>query len=174
MAFINMKYLLIGLVLGLVVGCGYIAIRYVLSSKLRTAQDLEHGFGITVLGCVAEQNSSKRVGTKEDQIGVIVANVKLIMERQGKQKVFLTGGSATERCCGVIDAIAQGLKDQGMDCAVGVSVVNDVDSISKVADADAVVLVEEIDVSGYETIKKEKELCEQCKIPVLGSVVLVA
>ena len=174
MAFISVKYLLIGLILGLVVACGYIAVRYVMSSKLRTVGDLESGFGLTVLGCVTEQNKSKLFRSsydaysKEEQVELIAANVKVLMERQDKQKVFLTGDSATERCREVIELVAQSLNDKGLTCTTGASVAYDVDSINKIADADAVVLVEQIDVSRYDAIKKEKELCAECKIPVLG------
>ena len=179
MAFISVKYLLIGLILGLVVACGYVAVRYVMSSKLRTVGELESGFDFNVLGCVTAQNKSKLFRnsydayTNEEQVELIAANVKVLMERQGKQKLFLTGDSTTERCRDAVEQIAKSLNEKGLTCTTGASVAYDVDSIHKIAAADAVVLVEQIDVSRYDAIKKEKELCAECKIPVLGCVSVI-
>ncbi len=110
--------------------------------------------------------------TNAQQIELIAANVEAQMAQQEKNSLLLTGDSNTERCQSMMGAIAQQLKAKGLDCRVGPSIAYDVASVSMVCEADAVLLVEQIDVSRYETIGQEKAICERCGVSVLGSVVL--
>ena len=179
MGFLSVKYMAIGLILGLFVGCGWIAIRYIMQNKLRVADDLTSVYGLPVIGQISGEKKKAKwfqspydAYTNEEQLDLIAANVKVLMERQEKHKVFLTGDSGSERCRNMTQQLASRLNAQGLQCGAGQSVAYDLGSISRINEAEAVVLVEQIDVSRYELIGKEKELCANCWIPVLGSVVV--
>ena len=179
MSFISVKYILIGLILGAFLGCLWIAIRYIMQNKLRVADDLANVYGLTVLGQISGEKKKAKwfqspydSYTKEEQLDLIAANVKVLMERQEKNKVFLTGDSSSERCRNMTEQLAARLNAQGLQCTAGQSVAYDLGSISEINETEAVVLVEQIDVSRYELIGKEKELCANCGIPVLGGVVV--
>ncbi len=179
MEFISVKFILIGLALGLFVGAGWIGVRYIMSARLRVGTDITEIYGLSVVGYISGEKLRAKwfqrpydACTNAQQIELIAANVAAQMAQQKKNSLFLTGDSDTERCQSMTGAIAQQLKAKGLDCRVGPSIAYDVASVSGACDADAVLLVEQINVSRYETIGQEKAICERCGVSVLGSVVL--
>ena len=179
MELISVKFIFIGLFLGLAVGGGWTALRYIISSRLRVSGDLPEMFELPVVGCISGEEKRAKwfqrpydAYTNQQQIELIAANVGVLMEQQEKRSVFLTGDSSTDRCLTMTNTIAECLRKKGLDCKIGTSIAYDVTSVAVVPNVDAVILVEQIDVSRYEMIGREQELCERCGVPVLGGIVL--
>lgn len=179
MVLISVKFIVIGLIVGLVVGCGWIGLKYIMSACIRVGDDIVSVYGLSVLGNISGGAKKSKwfrkpydTLTTEEQLAVTVANIKVIMKHEGKQTVFLTSDATTDRCKEICNALRDGLCAQGISCRVEESITGVLDSMQDGTETEAVVLVEQIDVSRYEMIGKEIELCNKCSVPVLGAVVV--
>lgn len=177
--YVNLKYIVLGVALGLCVAGGWIVLRYILAEKLRVAGELEKGYGLSVLGHIT--GNMKKIPlfrqpyeafTEEEQLQMITAGVQITAEKENMQSVFVTGTALTEECQKFIGKISESVNAKGVACAYGKSIIYDPESAEKMAAAGGVVLVEQMGVSRFDEIAREKEMCHKYHIPVIGCVVV--
>lgn len=188
---LQLKYLLIGLVAGAFVVCAVVAFSYIISSTLRVSSDLTDAFHMMLLGCVKEDGKKKKrlfgavdqlidrmfygkgpQFTKEEQLKMICAGMKVAAGKDEMKHVFVTGSCNDEKTKEIIKALTD-TKKTGIEILTeGTSVVYDPEALEKLAKADGVVFVEKIGQSLYKDIARELELCEKVKVPVIGGVVV--
>ena len=161
----NKKYLLIGILAGLFIPVFLIALKYITSSKLHTADDLRCVFGLSVLGEVTGDGNNMDVICQGATIGA---------SKLSAGSVYLMGASDDEVSVknrnDIKDSIVAG--EQLESVKAGTSAVNDAVSMKELSESDAVVLVERIDFSSYDDIAREIELCSKFGVKILGAVVV--
>ena len=161
----NKKYLLLGILAGLFVPAFFIALMYVLSSKLRTIDDLRSVFRLSVLGELS--NDAK-------DMDVICQGAAIGASKLSVGSIYLMGASDDEVSVKSRNDIRDGIVnvDNLKSVKAGTSAVNDAVSMKDLAESDAAVLVERIGFSAYEDIAKEIELCNKFGVKILGAVVV--
>ena len=178
MQYISMKYILVGIVLGAMVACGWIAVKYLMSGKLRTSSDLSEGLGLPVIGNISGDNvripglfkKTYHRMTTEEQLDMVVSEISIAAEKEKMNNIFITSTAMTERSEKICEKLCEKLGENGVVCSGGISVLYDAQQMKKMADADGVVFVEQIDISGVEEIAKEKELSMRTHVRVIGCV----
>lgn len=178
--YVNIKYLLMGLVLGAIVACGWITLKYMLSAKLRVTEDITETFGMNVLGNVAENGRKiPKLFRKpyhdvpmEKQLQVIASRIQIVAEKEKMTRIFVTGSVMTNYLKETCEKLSKILESDGMVCSVGDSVLYDPMEIKRMADADGVVFVEQIDISRYDEIAEEKKISERMHMEIVGCVVV--
>jgi hypothetical protein len=185
-----LKYIFIGMMLGGFIACTILVCRCLFAGKILCVGDIESAFFAPVLGQVLENSESKRAGsqidhwiqglftrkgsifTKEEYIRMIVSKIAIEAKKKGIQQVYLTGSVHGDVISEMKLTLSTKLKEQQVQVAYGNSPICDPDALEQMVASDAVVFVEQIDVSRYEDMKKEVLLCEQYQIPVMGYVVV--
>lgn len=165
---INKKMIIVGAVLGLFLSGVYICIRYFLSRKLRIAADMKYTFGLLLIG---EHNVEDHTHLAE-RISVWSSILHSNCVKNGFQTVLLTGAVNGEEEENVARQLSAAMEEKGIDLRFGPSVAGNAESAEQMAQTDAVVLIERIDVSTYTEIRTECDICGQNNLPVIGAIVL--
>lgn len=189
-SYINLKFIVIGLAVGLVLSVFWLALVYIVGMTIRTKDDMSDAFGISLLGNIRMVATKKKICrgidklvdkmfygkgpqfTEDERLAMICAGIRISAEKGDMKTVFVTGScndSETER---IKDAIFTSLRDAEVEIKLGGSMVYDPESLETMSASGGVVLVERTGYSLYEDILREKELCAKYEIPVIGGVVL--
>ncbi len=176
---LNIRYILLGLFLGLVAACAWILLRYILAPYLRVKDDLEEVYHFSLLGSLPAgdkkgflNNDDGNKYTPEERLEMICAGIRIAAEKENMQSIYLTGTAGDEKSRQVMEQIRESLQGQGVTASCGRSVVCDPASLEAMTASDGVVFVEQIDHSPYADMKKETEFCEMYHVPVIGAVVI--
>ncbi len=186
---ISKRYVVLGLLVGLLFAIVVIAIAYVFGRKLRVKEDVTEVYGIPLLGFLDGPSIKLLSGpvcrginrafthgetkfTAEERTQMIVAGIRLAAEKGKMKKLYLTGAANDETGASVRDQLAEQLAAAGIHVSTGKSMVYDPMSLEQMTETDGVVFVERVDGSAYEDMAKEKELCERYEVPVIGGVVI--
>lgn len=185
--YFDITFILVGLFLGIIIVCFWQGIAYLLSEKLRMANDLEDGFGVRIIGEICDENVKKLnaldrkikevfYGRKpisiEENMAVLCTSIRTSAQKMGMKSIYLTTSSSNANVMSVLEKICGELKNGVEEVAYGPSIVYNSDSIEKMAQSEGIVLVERIGDSKYMDIKKEIEKCCANKVTVLGSIVI--
>lgn len=185
--YISVKYIILGLVVGAFLVCCWVGIRYLFTSRIRVVEDLETAFGIPVFGTVKSKRrkSSSWVDkliytvfcgkdnfSEQDYIRMISAGVRIAAQKRKIQNLFITGTCTEEDVQKLVKELEERLKKDITTVQTGISVIVDPESLEKLSEAEAVVVVEKIGGSRYNDVKNELEKCSINCVPVLGCVVI--
>lgn len=155
------KWLMIGAVLGLFLGAFVVAMAYMLSGKLRTAEDMEIGYGVPVLAV------SRKKETTES--GVLAKGIAKLMKEQelASIAVFACETPAAKK---MKEELTKHLEAQNLhvnastgakDCFIG-----------EIADTDTVLFVEQIGKSRYSDIEYRVSACRKFCVKVAGCIAI--
>ena len=159
--FVQPKWLLIGCMFGLFVGACVITIAYTGSGKLRTASDMEIPFGVPVLANAKEKN--------EIDAESVAKGIQRLLQRQKESGLVLCAAD-TPQAAEISGKLEEALRK--CDISVQRIVSGKDDFLGTSAEADAVLLVEQIGKSRYKEIEEHVTDCRKFCIPVVGCVVL--
>lgn len=124
---INKKYILVGLILGIFAGCGYVAVMYVFSSKLRKIDDLELVHGIPTLAAIKSQGTKKKLlggidklvyrifnGKEQNQDALedVCINIKTIAQKNQLNKIYLVSSCKSERIASFMQSICEKMSSE--------------------------------------------------------------
>lgn len=188
-ASVDVRYILLGFLLGAMLVSAFVGIQYILNNKLKTEEEIEDYFRIQKLGLLAEdeeldvrnpidrwiinwRDRGKRRFSVEESLQIIQAGVRVTAQKHELHHIFITGCDITEMEIEIISKIKELLSDTGLDIRHGNNAIYHPEALMELADADGVVLIERTGESTYDEIKKEIELCCMHKTMVIGAVVV--
>ena len=159
--FIQPKWLVIGCALGALLGICCIALSYMLSGKLRTAEDMEIPYGVPVL---AELKSADHT-----EIESIVKGLWRLLKEKQILSIAICSVDSTEA-----KHVCESLKTLLTERGIRVSELSAGDDglIGKISDMESVLFVEQVGKSRYREIEKNTAACRKFCIPTAGCVVL--
>ena len=184
---IRPKWILIGFILGALlaaVGYGFV---YILSRKLHLPEESEVYLGIPLLGSVICKKADrkgldrfffnlfkgrKRNFSKEESIELACAKLNALSVKNNVKQVFLSDVVMNAASETVSEELKKVLAVAGLSAVYGKAAVYHADSVQKMALCEGAVLLLGTDVSSYEEIQKEKELCLRNGVRILGGIVL--
>lgn len=174
---INMKYILVGAVLGIFFGVLFYVIMFLCSKRLRSARDLEHMHDIPVLGVYRDQKKrdifsdfvvseyyKNRVDLiDKDQMELVAAEIKTRLSKSDITNITIVQSENDIKT-----------KEISMDIAKRLSKLTSYQFEVKetFANAEAVLLIETTNVSLYQSISRKAKLCEKLDIVAVGSIVI--
>lgn len=182
---ISFKFVIIGLLVGAFLAAGFWSLIYIMSGKLHTADDLESMWGVKTYTrkpaekkffCVDKliyevKNKGVHLFKDEELVDVLKAEMQILAEKQGVKKYFTTGTELSESDKQFIEKLQATLVGTDLSLTVGSNAVYNPASMALLADADAVILLEQIGESSYAEICKELQQCAEKDITVMGCVV---
>ena len=164
---VSEKYILLGFLGGGFLAVMYYSLRYIFSSRLRTSDDVSTLFGLSVIGTVNRSNVEKG-------IDILAAELALDISKKNANSVSIIGASATDAANTFKNKFEALLKDKcgASDIKVIKDVLGSEDDMKILSDSEYAILVEQTDVSKYEDIASELELCKKYGVSTLGSLVI--
>ena len=167
----------IGLLIGLVVGILFAVSVYLVTLPVQLPEQIHNQLGARYLGGVRRGKrlsfgdmlaGSLRMADEKPAMAMISANLR---EFAGDHKRILLTGTVSE---GIINEFAAGIVKEFSDSDViftpGVNVNKDAGTVAKLADSDAVVLIERLDVSKLRCVGEEKKRLDMSGKEILGYV----
>ena len=166
--------------MGILCACAWITLKYILAKQLRTAGDMEEMYGLTVLGCITDKDKKKMqifqngydALDTESQLDMIATKIQLVAEKEQYNRIFVGGAVLSEQTTEICKKLVEKMNNACLNGCSGRSLVYDENTMREMAESDAVVFVEQIDVSQYNEMKKAKEIGEKCHRPVIGCVIV--
>ena len=164
---VSKKYILLGFLGGGFLAVMYYSLRYIFSSRLRTSDDVSTLFGLSVIGTVIRSNVEKG-------IDILAAELALDISKKNAKSVSIIGASATDAANTFKNKLEALLKDKcdASDIKVIKDVLGSEGDMKILSDSENAILVEQTDVSKYEDIASELELCKKYGVSTLGSLVI--
>jgi len=160
----NKKLPFIGCALGVFIILAVIVIRYVMSPKLKTEDDLRSAFKLPVLGSITKKN--------DDGLAVICSSVMALSSNGKASNILLCTSLSEGAISDYIERIKEFLKEKSVATEIAFNIVSDPASVDKVSKADGLIFFEGIGESFYENIDKEVELAFNLGKNILGAVVV--
>ncbi|SFP38140.1 hypothetical protein SAMN04487928_101169 [Butyrivibrio proteoclasticus] len=191
---LNVKMILIGALAGLfLILCVY-GILYVMSPKIKSRRDITDMFKLSVFGVVRDENRYNKFFSGVDRfidalfevhdgnlsaadaMDITISSIELGIKRNGYKSLYITSVGNFKRTEEFKKNLKIGLEEksgiEGIEYSTGPSPLFDAESLEKLYNSNAVVLVEEAGKSRYDGIAKMLEICDKFGIIVLGTVVL--
>lgn len=185
---VNLKYVLLGFVIGAVLVFIYVLFMYMCSTRLHTSDELPQLTNATVLGHIWIDGKKKRFmyfvdeyiyrvfgyskTNEEDQIEFVCSNIRVAMKKRNYQKICLVASCDDDDIREVMEQLNNKTYDALTEVYIGVDVLRNAQMLQKMLMADCVVVIEKESVSKYMDIKKVTKMCELHQVDILGNVVL--
>lgn len=187
---ISVKHAVIGFVVGVVLGCGMILARYLLSAKLRNSEEIKMLYQIKVLGNIENpqkrkrvfafvdrlidkvQKASKKTLTYEQAVQMVCANIAIDCKKNNKNKVCLTGSMLEKMPEKIINDIADICAKKDIVVEKVSAAAYDAEGLEALEQTGSVVFLEKQYTSFYDEIYKEIVLCRENGIRIIGTIVV--
>lgn len=186
---ISIKYIALGAVLGVILAVIVIIIKYIATNSIKNAKEIEEDFGLQLIGEFEGGNSfyrKRKTGLdkwlrnkKNKTAGVmseakasqlITARIRIEAGKKNLKKIGLVIDKGVNQKTKMLDSIAA-LLGQDVQLKVIKEVFERTESLKELAEMDGAILVEQVDSSRYDDIRRTIALCDNYQIQVIGSIV---
>lgn len=178
------KYPALGFILGAFIVCAWIACKAIFSSKLQNKDELESYYHLRMLGSFESQRKYRGLDklfynlrhcrekklSKEERLEIISSNIALLCNKNQLKEVSITGTCILEANRPLFEAVAESLKNKGIEASVEESIIYNTLALRNVAATGVAVIMEQVDVSSYKEIANELSTFKSNDITLLGCV----
>lgn len=187
---VSVKYILLGMILFAFTYVFYVFIQYILSAKLRIADDINTLYGVPELGVIPVEKSgkkplafvdgwilrlrdwNKRKFSVEEAMGLAAVAVKMAAKKEELNEICCIGCNLKANAVGTADAIQKVLEDANISMKVLNNVLYDQEAMEQLLSARGAFLLERAGETLYDEISREIELLHRQEIKVLGVIVV--
>ena len=173
----NVKYLIIGLFIGLVCSGGIIFLKDIMENKIYTARQIDDNHLPKVIGAYGKREKSnilaKVLGDEcsdsDDRKAAIIAKIKLLSEKAQYSKVSFVVNSKSDNIAKCVNDMITALKEQGVESRLISDMDNSAAAISDMDKSNVVLVVSLGDDKTAQIVKNCRELCSY-DVACIGSV----
>lgn len=159
------KFLIAGMIFGIMVPCVVSVLRFILSDRLRSAEELSES-GLNVIG------SCKEGRYTEAELERSGMDVKVLAEANGLNTVFLNRLNNDDISKQTVSDYQKALAKIGIISESGSNVYESADELKAMIAQKSCILVAEAGKTTFGQLKKQKELCQRFKVTILGCIVI--
>lgn len=189
-ASVSKKYILLGAFAGIFLSALWIALRYILSKKIKNAEEIQQLYGLRILGSmnsVGEEKKkrflssvddwlAKKQGkenwTSEEKRELILTNLLVTCKKENLQNIFFTSSlHLEEEEKKELYFFVEKLEEAGMNAVFGENIIRNARAFEQMAEMGNVILVEKAEGTSYETLEKQLILCSEQGVKPLGIIV---
>ena len=181
------KYLIIGVFGGFVLACGFIVLKYLFTASIKTKKDISLAYNIPVLNTITIDGKKhplfdKLIRKLRDidgrsmgaSIEMAASDIGILMDKSGTDSLYLIETSGTDDESGIAAKLVDKIKSENDNYNVCVGKpLDSAEELKKMASADNVVLLAEIQKTKMDLTDKYYELFQRYGSNVLGSIVAV-
>ena len=158
------KYLILGLLFGLVLGVLVVLLRYLFSKNIRSEKDLRDLTGLDYI---------VRLGDDPQQAALLAIYLQVQCEKSGlRQVTLLAARDLLPKGQQAVQALMQTLGQSGLETALCTLDTQDPAMLKQILSSRCVVPVAEIDRTDCASVQQEMNMCRRDQIPVPAAIVL--
>lgn len=179
-------YTIIGALLGIILVCIWLCIKYIFSKKLKDEQDLVGRYGFYILGVFNDINTKqqdlinrlldkwagiRRDQNTEDEYRLIAAKIQMSENKQPMHHLMVTGTLPFETLQGVEAKLKSFLPAEQYEIHAAENLAYNSDVLTQIKQYE-IVLVEKKDASDVREIEELAEVLKVSEVHVVGAIVL--
>lgn len=187
--YMNIKSIILGGVVGLLLSCFYLACRYMMNGRLNSAEYLLEE-GNILLGTIYKNRYKKKFGnnvdcliirlfkgrditfTKENRMQMVQANVLAAVRKNTVHNLYISSSVQEEDVKEIMIEMEEQMKAKEVLVEKGPTVLHSPESLEKLTMSQGVVFVEKSGVSYIQDIHDEVQICKKNDIPVIGFIIV--
>lgn len=187
---VNLKYMILGLMAGLFLSCGYLVFKYSIDMKIYSKEDFNCYFQIPVLGVLSMGEEKKKFAQIIDQyiikifegkkdnvsynekIQMLCEGIKVDVRKNKIRKLYISGTVEGKEIDEVKSHLKSMLTESDVTIICGESVDKSIESFKNLIDSEGVIFVEKTRKSMINEIEHEINVCQKYEIPIMGSILL--
>lgn len=188
--YINLKYIFVGAILGVLIVGFCLVCRFLTNKHLISNCFIEMDLKSSLLETFGEKNKRKKIGSKfdnwlkswfepqnesfteDEKLQMLAANIRVLMQKKGLKEVCITGTVKTNETLSFLKKLQEVLVDNKVNFFVTQSILYDATSMEKFAAADGVIFVEQREKSLMKEMLEETEYSNKYGVNVMGFVVV--
>ena len=186
--YINIKYLIVGAIIGCFIACFYAICRFFLDKHLVSKSYIIDDLKYPLLGTVCDHKEEKfnkidqlikkafdekcDIHSEDEQLLMMCTEIKVIMQKKNLEKIYITSTINSNEVDEVIKKFVQKLSEDKINCSVGKQILYNAKSLEEFSESDGVIFVEQINKSLMRDISKEAEECQKYNVINLGFVLI--
>lgn len=173
------KMAMLGFIIGLILGIALLTFLFLIKPTIQTPERINDTTGLFYLGGVLRKKhktaadfvaGTMRMAYRENGIKLIAENMREMV--QDGCTILFTGNIEPSTMEETAKKITKEIHREDMKVLIGSNINIDADTIRKLGESNAVVLMERLGVSRIKNIHFEKERIEMSKKPILGYVLI--
>ncbi|TGY90898.1 hypothetical protein E5329_23705 [Petralouisia muris] len=188
---VSKRYILLGMVLGIVIVCIWIVCKAIFTVKLQNSGEIRTLYNVRLLGEITVQSSKKRFLsvidekllaiknrrkkklTTEQQIKILSANIALSCKQRRIDCIYITGSEYENIDVETLNMLKDELYLQNIQVKEGGNIFYDAESLKQGTEIGNMLFVEQIGRSIYDEISNELNLAKEQNNYILGVAVLM-
>lgn len=160
---IHLKYLLLGLLVGVFLICGFKMLFYIVSDSLKTKEDLERYFNLALLGEVSLGGKDKL-----EQLQILTTTIQLKAKSCNIHKLYLATTSEGAEMASLLEELKTSLGDSVEVIKCGTKLHSNAAALVEMTEMDGVILVEQKGKSRIRNMLVALGKCNSCNMTILG------
>lgn len=183
---INKKQIMIGAVAGAAIAVVYIFLAYLLSTRIRTKDEVESIYQTRLLGTVRKEEKDHPIekfvwklenfGHKkllyEQQVQMLISNIYIACRDRKTDSIYLSGSILETVDKDLLTMLEAGLKQKNIHVIFGDAINYNAEELLRAAEVGFVIFIERRRKSYYSEILSEMQLCDANNIQILGMIML--
>lgn len=188
--YINVKYVILGIIVGIFVFAFYTMCKFLFNRHLLSLNYIKNDLCSPLLEVFVEDNQKRKFGScldkwirnffvqknetfsKDDRLQMLCTNIKVFMRRKNIEEIYLTGSINTSEISQFLQELKGCLNKTKITFVTGNSILYDADSLEVFTEKKGVVFIEQIGKSLNDEIYKELQYCDEYEVENIGFIVL--
>lgn len=159
------KYMIVGIAFGIVLPCVWIVLRFIMSDRLRTKEELDES-GLNVIGDYREGK------TTAANIDRACMDIQVLAKANNFDTVFLNLLNEDEISLKTANAYRKGLEEVGILSETGSNVYESAEQLKRMIVKKSCVLIVEAGKATFNQLEQQQELCRRFQVCILGCIVI--
>ncbi len=159
------KYAVFGVILGIVLPFAIISMRYILSSRIRSARELINA-DVPVFPC----NSVGNNGNPDISLGI--TELKLLVQKYSADAFFLNILSGNDKVKSIVEDITETFKESGIVVETGVIASEDASSLEHMVKTKYAVIIVKAGENTYPQLASQIGACQKFGISLWGCIIV--
>lgn len=187
---ISKKWLLLGAILGIMFGCGLELLHWIGGGKLNSANELQQNLPMKVLGVVECEKGektfsmidkfiyklkwrNKKCHDLDQAFKMLLSRIIMTAKKNNIQDIYVTGTEIEKKeLQSFLERLRQAADASGIKLIIGRSINHDAEAFLNMVSIGNTIFIEETNVSIYQEIIQELQICEEQGVNILGSIVV--
>lgn len=183
---INLKYIILGLLVGCCFPAGIWFIIYIFNGNLRYEDDIERIYSLNLMGKVQSDRKLNSIDyfllkmrrknihefKYQEVIDIIVSEIKIKAMQQGISRIYATGCVVGDEFKKIFNDISLCLSKYGIELVEGKSILYFAEALEQSAEIGNVLLIEKSEKTKYHELEQEIHKTETRGIQILGIVIV--
>lgn len=181
-----LKYIILGIVGGGVIGILWIDIRYILNRGIKTQDEVRNIYNLSILGFIGKSTTKKvskldllienlnktrieEIST-EDSMELAVTSTVIHCEQEGINEIYLAIHKSIEPNHLSIIKLKEELTKKKINLIVGGNIMYHAEFMKQAVDIKNIIFVEVLNKTTYDEMTRELLLCEELDLNVIGTI----